>query len=249
MKNKLGQNFLVDRNVALREVEHASVDKNDVVLEIGPGKGILTKILAEKAKKVIAVEIDNSLFEDLQKTLPDNVMLINDDILNVNFECLPHFDKVVSNLPFQISSPITFKLLDYDLKLAVLIYQKEFAERMAARPNCKTYSRLSVNVYYKAFCEIVENVPRTCFDPEPKIDSCVVKLDPRDKPPFLVSDEKFFLKLTKDLFNHRRKKIRYTLKKSYHIDNKTPFLDERVENLTAEQIGKLSNILIQKNKF
>ena len=247
MKNKFGQNFLVDKKVALQEVEHANINEKDVVLEIGPGKGVLTELLAQRAKKVIAIEVDKNLVKDLQSFLPDNVVLINDDVLNVDFESLPRFNKIVSNLPFQISSPITFKLLNYDFSLAVLIYQKEFADRMVAKPNSKSYSRLSVGVYYKACCEIVEVVSKTCFKPQPKVDACVVKLIPRKRSPFLVYDEGFFFDLTRELFNHRRKKIKHTLKKLYNIDySNMSFLDNRVENLSPEQIGELSNILFKR---
>ena len=247
MKNKFSQNFLVDKKVALREVEHADINENDAVLEIGPGKGVLTELLAQRAKKLIAIELDKSLVKDLQSFLPGNVVLINDDVLNVDFESLPKFNKIVSNLPFQISSPVTFKLLNYNFGLALLIYQKEFADRMVAKPNSKNYSRLSVGVYYKARCEIVEVVSKTCFKPQPKVDACIVKLVPRKHPPFLVYDKKKFFDLTRELFNHRRKKIKHTLKKLYNTDyDDIPFLENRVENLSPEQIGKLSNILFKK---
>jgi len=247
MKKKLGQNFLVDENVALREVKHANINEDDVVLEIGSGKGVLTKILAKNAKEVIAVEIDCNLVNELKNFLPGNVMLVNEDVLKIDFNRLPRFNKIVSNLPFQISSPVTFKLLEYNFQLAILIYQKEFADRMIAKPNSRDYSRLSVGVYYKSICEIIENVPKECFKPQPKVDACMVKLVPRKKPPFFVYDEKFFLDLTRELFNHRRKKIRYTINKLFNLNKETiPFLDERVENLTPEQVGELSNILVKK---
>jgi len=248
MKNKFGQNFLVDKKIALHEVEHADINEKDVVLEIGPGKGVLTELLAQRAKKLIAIELDKSLVKYLQSFLPGNVMLIHADVLNVDFEDLPKFNKIVSNLPFHISSPVTFKLLKYDFGLAVLIYQKEFADRMVAKPNSKSYSRLSVGVYYKARCGIVEVVSKTCFKPQPKVDACVVKLVHRKHPPFMVYNEKFFFDLTRELFNHRRKKIKQTLKKLYNIDYKDiPFLENRVESLSPEQIGELSNILFKKH--
>jgi len=244
MKNKLGQNFLVDKETAEREVEHANITRKDVVLEIGPGNGILTNILANKAKKVIAVEIDNKLVENLKKFLPDNVELLHSDILKVDFETLPRFNKIVSNLPFQISSPVTFKILDYDFDVAVLIYQKEFASRMIAKTGTKDYSRLSVGVYYKAFCEMIEIVPKTYFHPQPKVESAMIKLNPRKHAPFEIVDEKFFFDLTRELFNHRRKKIKNTLQLLHKTDFvDVPFLDNRVEDLSPEQIGKLSNIV------
>jgi 16S rRNA (adenine1518-N6/adenine1519-N6)-dimethyltransferase len=244
MKAKLGQNFLVNKKTAEREVEYASINKNDIVLEIGPGKGILTELLAKKAKKVIAVEIDKNLFENLKEDLLGNVELINDDILKTDLGTLPKFNKIVSNLPFQISSPVTFKLLDYDFELAVLIYQKEFADRMVTKPGTKDYSRLSVSVYYKAYCEVLEAIPKSYFKPQPKVDSCMIKLSPRKAPPFKVKDEGFFFDLTKNLFNFRRKKIGTTIKDIYNIKNKgVPFIDKRVEELSPEQIGMLSDYL------
>ena len=192
MKKNLGQNFLVDENIAELEVKKADIKKNDIVLEIGPGKGILTKILAKKAKKVIAIELDENLINNLRKTLPENVDLIHDDALKVDFETLSKFNKIVSNLPFKISSPITFKLLDYDFELAILIYQKEFAERLIASLGSKNYSRLSVGLYYKSKCEIIRTIPRTCFRPQPKVDSSMVRIVPRKSPPFVIVDEKFF---------------------------------------------------------
>ena len=246
MKQSLGQIFLIDKKVAEREINYANIIHDDVVLEIGPGQGILTKLLAEKAKKVIAIEIDESLVNNLRRSMSDNVELIHGNALKVDFETLPKFNKIVSNLPFQISSPITFKFLDYGFNLAVLIYQKEFADRMIANVGSKNYSRLSVGVYYKARCELLETIPKTCFEPQPKVDSCIIRLIPRKHPPFSVIDEIFFLDLTKNLFNHRRKKIKNILSGLYTIQSKdVPYLDKRVENLTPEQIGELSNIIFK----
>ena len=249
MKHKTGQNFLVDKKVAAREIQYADIDKNDVVLEIGPGMGILTKLLAETAKKVIAIELDGELVDKLKKFLPENVLLIHEDAVKVDFETLPRFNKIVSNLPFHISSPITFKFLQYDFSSAILIYQKEFADRMVAKPGGEHYSRLSVGVYYKADCKILETIPKDCFFPQPQVDSCMVRLTPRKSPAFPVSDEKFFFDLTRELFNHRRKKIKNTLGELYR-DVKfedLPYRDKRVEELSPEQIGELSDLLYKMN--
>lgn len=244
MRAKLGQNFLIDKNIAELEVRYADISKKDVVLEIGPGNGVLTKILAEKAKQVIAVEFDKKLFENLKRDLPDNVQLINEDAVKTNFNKLPKFNKIVSNLPFQISSPITFKILDYDLDVAVLIYQKEFADRLIAKPGSRSYSRLTVNVYYKAECELLRKIPRTCFYPVPKVDSAMVKIVKRKTPPFVVSSEDFFFCLTKELFMYRRKKIKTILNSflKLNIDD-VPYAEKRVEELSPEKIGMLSNFL------
>ncbi len=246
MKQKLGQNFLIDKNVAEREVNYANISKDDIVLEIGPGQGILTKLLANKANKVVTIELDKNLVNNLRHTIPDNVELIYGDALKIDFETLPKFNKIVSNLPFQISSPITFKFLEYNFDLAVLIYQKECADRMIATPGNKDYSRLSVGVYYKAKCEALEVIPKICFEPQPKVDSCIIRLIPRSDPPFSVIDKKFFFDLTKNLFNHRRKKIKNTINELYAIQTSdVPYLIERVENLTPEQIGELSNFIFK----
>ena len=244
MIKKIGQNFLIDENIARREVEYADINSNDIVLEIGPGKGILTNIIANRAKKVIAVELDTSLFYNLKKTCPDNVLLLNDDILKIDLNDLPRFNKIVSNLPFQISSPVTFKILKYNFSIGIFIYQKEFAQRLVANYGSKHYSRLSVNVFFKANCQYLETISKYCFSPMPKVESAIVKLVPRKNPPFKVYDEEFFYNFVKNLFNHKRKKIKTTVKQLYKIDReKIPFSDNRVEDLSPEQIGYLSNIL------
>jgi len=249
MKKNLGQNFLIDKNIAILEVKQANIESDDTVLEIGPGLGILTKLLAEKAKRVIAIEIDENLINKLKKTLPENVDLIHEDALNIDFETLPKFNKIVSNLPYQISSPITFKFLDYDFESAILIYQKEFAERLVANPGSKNYSRLSVGIYYKSICKIIRTIPKTCFKPQPKVDSSMVKIIPRKSPPFNVINEKFFFELTKNLFNYRRKKINSILNNLYRLGLKSvPYLENRVEELSPMQIGMLSDSLFKMLK-
>jgi 16S rRNA (adenine1518-N6/adenine1519-N6)-dimethyltransferase len=242
-KQRFGQHFLIDLSVARREVGYAKLTNDDVVLEIGPGQGVITRLLAQKAKLVIAIEIDQRLVDKLKTTLPENVTLISGDALSVDFQTLPRFTKIVSNLPFEISSPITFKFLESSFSKAILIYQKDFAERLVAIPGKKEYSRLTVGVSYKAQCRILQDVPRTSFSPAPKVDSSIVELTPRKKPMFNVENERFFFELTKQLFNHRRKKIRYTIKALYKDIEQLPFLDQRVEELTPKQIGELSNVL------
>jgi 16S rRNA (adenine1518-N6/adenine1519-N6)-dimethyltransferase len=243
VKQHFGQHFLIDLSVANREVEYAKLTKEDVVLEIGPGKGVITCLLAEKAKQVIAIEIDQRLVNKLKPTLPENITLISGDALSVDFQMLPRFTKIVSNLPFEISSPITFKFLKFSFTTAILIYQKDFAKRLVALPGKKEYSRLTVGVTYKAHCQILEDISRRSFSPVPKVDSSIVELTPHKKPLFNVENEQFFFELTKQLFNHRRKKIRYMIKALYGNLEQLPYLDQRVEELTPEQIGDLSNVL------
>lgn len=246
VKPRFGQHFLNDQSIAQREIAYAGITKDDIVLEIGPGKGIITRLLAANAKKVIAIEIDPRLAKELQETLPKNVTLLCKDAVTVDFTTLPRFTKIVSNLPFEISSPLMFKFLQCRFSIAVLIFQKDFAERLVAVPGTKEYSRLTVNVSYKATCRILEIIPRECFSPPPKVDSAIVELIPDPVPRFTVQNEPFFFELTKQLFNHRRKKIRYTIKSLYGDIKELPFLDHRVEQLTPEQIGHLSDLLSNK---
>lgn len=244
-KTKLGQHFLTDQRVVEEELSLAQLSVRDVVLEVGPGKGILTKQLANQCQQVIAVELDTQLISFLQSILPENVILFNRDIMDVSWNEIPSFTKVVANLPFQISSPFTFKLFSTSFEKAVLIYQKEFAQRMIAKPGSKQYSRLSVGIAYKARCRIVTTIPPSSFSPPPEVSSSLVELIPNKNPPFNVVDEQFFFHITKLLFSHRRKQIKTILKNSFSkpIYNQVSFFSERVERLTPEQIGSLSNEL------
>lgn len=237
-----GQNFLIDERVALREIEYANITSDDIVLEIGPGLGILTRLAMERAGRVIAVERDHGLCEFLRTTLPD-LELIEGDALRVEF---PPFDRMISNLPYSISSPIIFRILEHNFTSGVIMVQKEFGERMAASAGEEGYCRLSVNTYYRASCELLEVVPRTRFWPEPEVDSCIMRITPR-KSPFRVKNERLFLALVDTLFQHRRKKIGTTLRKTGFASRdkiySLPFIDERVEKLSPEEIADLANAL------
>ena len=217
LNKNLGQNYLIDKNKRDQIINFGNVTKDDVVLEIGTGIGTLTIELAKKAKKVIAIEQDEKICKILAKRLKDekidNVELINDDALKVEF---PEFNKIISNLPYQISSPITFKFLDYDFDLAILMYQKEFAARMNGEVGTKDYSRLSAMLYFKCDVEKLTEVSNESFIPKPQIDSTVVKLTPKEN---IISDEDFrtYSKFTKALFQHRNKKIKNALIDSRHI--------------------------------
>jgi 16S rRNA (adenine1518-N6/adenine1519-N6)-dimethyltransferase len=244
-KTKLGQHFLIDRSIVDQEIALANLSTDDIVLEVGPGKGVLTKELAKHCKTVIAVELDETLIRYLQKDLPSNVLLIHRDVLNLSWKDIPCFSKVVANLPFQISSPFTFKLFKTSFQKAILIYQKEFAERMIAQPGSKEYSRLSVGIAYKANCKIIRTIPSYAFSPPPEISSCLVELIPYSHPPFYVIDEHFFFQVTALLFSHRRKQIKTILKNKFLTELPDPivFGSKRVEQLSPEEIGLLSNIL------
>jgi len=237
----MGQNFLIDDRVAERQVEAAGICPDDIVLEVGPGLGVLTDRLAARAKKVIAIEMDRRLAANLGPALPENVELVVGDALEVPF---PRFDIFVSNLPYSISSPIVFKLLDHEFKRAVVMLQKEFADRMVARPGTDDYSRLTVNVFYRAECRIIEKVPRSRFWPMPKVDSAVVELAPRPAP-FRVEDEGLFFQLVEVLFQQRRKKIGTVLRTRGLITSearsRVPYVELRVEALSPMQIGEVAD--------
>ena len=166
--------------------------------------------------------------------------LIEEDALEPEW---PKFDRFISNIPYSISSPLIFKLLDHDFKVAVIMVQKEFADRMVAKADSDDYSRLSVSVYYRAKAEMLEKVGRNRFWPEPEVDSAVIRLTPRP-PPFQVKDERLFHRLVEALFLHRRKKISTILKGGFvrpEEMDRIPYRDERVEAISPEQIGELAD--------
>jgi len=261
LNRNLGQNYLIDKNKRDQIIDFGNITKDDVVLEIGTGIGTLTIELAKRAKKVIAIEQDSNICEILAKRLEkeniDNVELINDDALKVDFA---PFNKIISNLPYQISSPITFKFLDYDFDLAILMYQKEFAQRMNGEVGSKNYSRLSAMLYFKCDVEKMTDVSCESFIPKPQIDSTVVKLTPKENT-IAEDDFKTYSKFTKALFQHRNKKIRNALIDSRHIisniDKKVlkkrlnaiedekliDYLKKRVVVLTPEEIMFISKNL------
>ena len=250
LNKNLGQNYLIDRNKRDQIINFGNVTKDDVVLEIGTGIGTLTIELAKRAKKVIAIEQDKKIFKILAQRLKDekidNVELINDDALKVDF---PPFNKIISNLPYQISSPITFKFLNYDFDLAILMYQKEFASRMNGEVGTKNYSRLSAMLYFKCEVEKLTDVSNESFIPKPQIDSTVVKLTPKEN---IISDDDFrtYSKFTKALFQHRNKKIKNALIDSRHIisniDKKVlkkrlnEIEDEKIQDYLKERVVVLS---------
>ena len=238
-KKSKGQNFLTDERVALRHVDYADIEKGDRVLEVGPGLGILTNILIERSNDVTCIELDDILADFIEEKYGDRVNLIRGDAMKVNF---PQFDRFVSNLPYSISTPVIFKLLECRFEKAVVMVQKEFAERMVAAVGTPDYSRLTVSMYYRADCRILETVPASRFKPKPKVDSALVEIVPRP-PPFTVKDERTFFKVTEVAFNHRRKKIGTSLKAAGMIPAGAdiPYLDERIETLTPERIGQLAD--------
>ena len=262
-KKSLGQNFLVDVNILENIIKHAGIDKSSGAIEIGPGIGALTEQLAIYADQVVAYEIDKRLFPILADTLQgySNVELIHQDILQADVAAAieAHFPPeqsihIVANLPYYITTPILMKLLRERLPVSSLtvMIQKEVAERMAAKPNSKSYGSLTIAVQYYTEASVVMRVPRQVFMPQPNVDSSILKLVVRENPPVQVEDEDFFFKLVQACFAQRRKTLRNNLtsfyKEKYDKETITNLLDSieidgirRGESLSMEEFALLAN--------
>ena len=217
-KKSFGQNFLTDTNILQKIVDTAEIDKNVNVIEIGPGIGALTEFLAENAAEVMAFEIDDRLVPILADTLRDfdNVTVVNQDILKVDLaQYIAEFKnpdlpiKVVANLPYYITTPILMHLIESGIPFSefVVMMQKEVADRISAQPNTKAYGSLSIAVQYYMTAKVAFIVLRTVFVPAPNVDSAILKMVRREQPAVEVQDEKFFFKVTKASFVHRRKTL------------------------------------------
>ena len=217
-KKSFGQNFLTDTNILQKIVNTAEIDKKINVIEIGPGIGALTEFLAESAAEVMAFEIDDRLVPILADTLRDfdNVTVVNQDILKVDLaQYIAEFKnpdlpiKVVANLPYYITTPILMHLIESGIPFSefVVMMQKEVADRISAQPNTKAYGSLSIAVQYYMTAKVAFIVPRTVFVPAPNVDSAILKMVRRDQPAVAVQDEKFFFKVSKASFVHRRKTL------------------------------------------
>lgn len=256
LDRRKGQNYLINNQILSRIIDNAQLTDSDVILEIGAGIGTLTIPLALNTRKVVAVEQDKKIAHVLKERLSEmeisNVDVLVGDATKIEF---PSFNKVVSNLPYQISSPITFKLLQYDFDFAILMYQLEFAERMVSQPGESNYSRLSVMMDLCTKTELLFKVPAKAFIPPPRIASAVIKLTPQKNP----NVDKFFANTCRALFQHKKKKTGKALLQSFHeiseekLDKTTirrlisqidtPLVDERVFKLKSEEILLISHQL------
>lgn len=263
-QKKYGQNFLIDTHVLEGIVDAAGVSKDDFVLEIGPGIGTMTQYLCESAGQVVAVEIDNNLIPILKDTLSgyDNVELVNEDILKVDIFRMAEEKnggrpiKVVANLPYYITTPIIMGLFESHVPIdsITIMVQKEVADRMQVGPGTKDYGALSLAVQYYAKPEIVLNVPPSCFMPQPKVGSAVIRLTCHEKPPVQVENEKLLFQVIRASFNQRRKTLANGLNNYPQISLSKEAIQEciielgvpvnvRGEALTLSQFAKLSNII------
>ena len=266
-QKKYGQNFLIDKNILEKIVDAAEIGKDDVVLEIGPGIGTMTQYLCERAREVIAVEIDDKLIPVLADTLSeyDNVTVIHEDILKVDIRALAEEKnggkpiKVVANLPYYITTPIIMELFEsrVPLESVTVMVQKEVAERMKEGPGSKDYGALSLAVAYYAVAEIIAEVPPACFIPRPKVSSMVIRLTCHKEPPVEVRDEKFLFSVIRASFQQRRKTLVNGLNNALWIpvgrEEITGCVESlgygpsvRGEKLTLEEFARLSNLLWEK---
>ena len=268
-QKRFGQNFLIDTHVLERIIEASEITKDDFVLEIGPGIGTMTQYLAEAAREVTAVEIDDTLIPILKDTLKewDNVTVLHGDILKTDIRKIADEKnqgrpiKVVANLPYYITTPIIMGLFESHVPVdsITVMVQKEVADRMQTGPGSKDYGALSLAVQYYAEPKIVANVPPNCFMPRPKVGSAVIRLTRHQNPPVTTLDEKLMFRLIRASFNQRRKTLSNSLKNSQEL----PYSKEEVEAaitecglplnirgeaLTLEQFARLSDTFSKLNK-
>ncbi len=262
-QKRFGQNFLIDTHVLDRIIQASEITKDDFVLEIGPGIGTMTQYLADSAREVTAVEIDDALIPILKDTLKewDNVNVIHGDILKTDIRKIADEKnqgrpiKVVANLPYYITTPIIMGLFESHVPVdsITVMVQKEVADRMQTGPGSKDYGALSLAVQYYAKPEIVANVPPNCFMPRPKVGSAVIRLTRHQNPPVTAKDEKLMFRIIRASFNQRRKTLANGLKNSQELNYAKEQVEAAItecglplnirgETLTLEQFAKLSDI-------
>ncbi|MEJ2696639.1 MAG: 16S rRNA (adenine(1518)-N(6)/adenine(1519)-N(6))-dimethyltransferase RsmA [Candidatus Sulfobium sp.] len=253
-RSRLGQNFLYDRSILEKIVRTAGVTGDDTVVEIGPGPGTLTTVLSKRAKRVIAIELDERLYYRLKAELSGlvNVELVHGDVLKFPFEGIGNF-RVVANIPYYITTPIIFRLLDSrkHLSTMTLTVQKEVAERIVAHPGGKDYGVLSIMVQYLAHAELKFVIPREAFRPVPKVDSALLHMKILPEPSLVVRDERTFYRVVKTAFSQRRKTLSNSLKGlGEGIRDKLVACGidpgRRPETLSMEEFGKLADLLAKE---
>jgi dimethyladenosine transferase len=267
-QKKYGQNFLIEKNIIENIISSSGIDKDDCVLEIGPGIGTMTEYLCKNSKFVIAVEIDKNLIPILEETLKDydNKIIINQDILKTDISDLSlKYNngkpiKVVANLPYYITTPIIMGLFEKNvpLKSITVMIQKEVADRMRSKPKTKDYGALALAVQFYSKPEVIAEVSKNCFIPRPKVSSSVIKLTKFEKSPINVKNEKFMFKVIRAAFNQRRKTLQNALstldikiKKEELLEIfKELNLEEKVrgEALTLDEFARLADRLYEISK-
>ena len=265
----LGQNFLIEENVLKKIVESSEIEKDDLVIEIGPGLGTLTKYLLEKAGKVICIELDKKMIKILDDrfSLYENFEVKNQDVLKVDLRKMIKQEKenisiknvkIVANLPYYITTPIIMKLLEdeLDLESITVMIQKEVADRLIAIPGNKDTGAITYSVYYYSISEGILEVDSDSFVPEPEVTSKVIKLNIRKKPPVEVKNKEVMFKIIKSAFMQRRKTLLNALTNTKVFINKEEGIkilqklglseNVRAENLSLQDFANITNIILQK---
>lgn len=248
-KKRFGQNFLTDQAIITSLVDAIHPLDNDLMVEIGPGLGALTQPLLKKLNHLHVVEIDRDIISWMQSFYPkDKVSIHNSDVLKFDFATIGERIRVVGNLPYNISSPILFKLLENTSQIIDMHFmlQKEVVERMVATPSSSEYGRLSVMLQYRLQMEYLITVPPEAFEPAPKVESAFVRCIPHATLPFPAKDELLFAKVVQAAFGQRRKTLRNTLKGLLDDDGFAALeIDSqlRAENLSVEQFVTIANFL------
>ena len=265
----LGQNFLISQSVVETIVESSEIEREDLVIEIGPGLGTLTKYLLEKAGKVICIELDKKMVRILEDRfkLYNNFELLYQDVLKVDLKNIIKNEKeknnfknvkIVANLPYYITTPIIMKLLEekLDLESITVMIQKEVADRLIATPGDKETGAITYSVYYYATSQAILEVPNDSFIPEPEVTSKVIKLNIRKNPPVKVKSKEVMFRIIKSAFMQRRKTLLNALVNTKVFLNKEEGIrilkeiglaeDIRAEKLTIEDFAKITNIILEK---
>jgi len=255
-RRSLGQNFLVNPRVQEKIIAACELTPEDVVLEIGPGQGVLTRPLADRVKKVLAIEKDDFLAPQLEKEFAGtNVSILHADVLQYPFERLPSQVKVVGNLPYNIATPIIEKVLAFRHKFPVfyMTVQLEYGDRIVAHSGSRDYGSLSCFVQYYAQARKLFRIPPSAFRPAPKVDSCFLSLRMRPEPARKARDEEFLFKLIRACFSQRRKMLRNSLAVIYGKEEGEEFLRNlnidpmaRAEDLSLEDYVRLANQDVSK---
>lgn len=267
---KLGQNFLIDETVVIDIVEAANIEKEDLVIEIGPGLGTMTSYLIEKAKKIICIELDKKMVEVLKERFIayNNIEIINQDILMLNLKEIIKKEKenlqiksvkIVANLPYYITTPIIMKLLEdrLDIKSITVMIQKEVAERIIEEPGKKNTGAITYTIYYYCKSKKIREVSNLCFIPMPEVTSEIINLELRNEPAVKVQNKELFFKIIKSGFMQRRKILINSLLNAGIFNKREDGIDIlkkmhlrediRAENLTIENFADLS-IEIEKRR-
>ena len=266
----LGQNFLINNEVVENIVNSSEISQDDMVIEIGPGLGTLTKYLLEKAGKVLCIELDRKMIEILEDRFEkySNFEIINDDVLKVDLNKIIKENKenekiknvkIVANLPYYITTPIIMGLFESHVPLQsiTVMVQKEVADRMQVGPGSKDYGALSLAVQYYAKPYIAANVPPNCFIPRPGVGSAVIRLTRYEEPPVTVKDESLMFKLIRASFNQRRKTLQNGIANSPELPYSKAQVEKalekmglaanvRGESLTLAEFAKLSDIISEE---